>query len=119
MFKIKFHPSTTAGWAKIKPVFHPVRVWRWLMGVFLFLVLITFVGSYFSYKQIANLEISSQHRLGQEVVPPNRLDTKTLARVLASLESKATRTETVKLNPPLIANPALLPGAPVSLQKPE
>ena len=102
MFKIKFKSQ-----AKIKSVFRPTRVWRWLMGIFLVLVFAAFGGGYFSYKQLSNLEVSSQRWLEKESAELNRLDLKTLTQVRAEFEAKARQTENLKLNPPPIVNLAL------------
>ncbi|MEK7208833.1 MAG: hypothetical protein AAB677_01080 [Patescibacteria group bacterium] len=102
MFKIKFWRSP-----EIKTVFHPHRVWRWLMAAFLISVFGIFVGGYFLYRQLTNLELISQRRLRDELVEPTRLDLKTLSLINEQLNQKTARAAALKSKPSTIADPAL------------
>jgi len=101
MFKINFRRPP------VKIIFHPRRVWRWLLSLFLILVFGVLFGGYFLYQQLTNLGLISQRRLRQQTLEPSRLDLPALAKVSAQLDQKAARTAALKLKPTPITDPAL------------
>ena len=91
MFKIKFKRRL-----KIKSMSQPDLVWRWLIAIFLILVVSALAGGYYFYQKFESLEVISQRRLQGQNVEPARLDLKALAEVRARLDAKALRDEIIK-----------------------
>jgi hypothetical protein len=84
--------------------FKPDRDWRILFGSFLFLAIIVFLASVYLYWSLDTLEAVGRAKMlaDSEI----QLDQPALERVVATLNEKKARLETLLTTPPVIVDPA-------------